>query len=402
VNLEMVPVVDIADLLLLLVLQRSYVSLEITAAEDGHHIIAENSRGKATIAILPLSLGDALVARFCAIAGLDLLQSSGQFGRIRAKGREGEEALAIGFRVTPHGLGAELWRLAESKAGAQGANYDSYEIQKELGRGGLGAVFLAKHKALGRLVAIKVLHHHSAKDTANAERFIREARAAGRVRHPSVVEIIDFGYTNDNRPFLVMELIDGKTLKAELSDPMSPVRALEITRQIASALDAVHSAGVVHRDLKPENIFVSPSNWVKIVDFGAAKDIGDGDLPNITKQGMIFGTPLYMSPEHIQGAKVDHRSDIYALGCMLFEMISGKAPYQLKTPMEIFMAHCHAPIPQLITSDKSIPSIIQEIVNKAMEKDPDKRYPSADAMILDLERAKFAISRKGWRRWLPL
>jgi serine/threonine protein kinase len=168
------------------------------------------------------------------------------------------------------------------------------------------------------------------------------------------------------------------------------------------ALDAIHSAGVVHRDLKPENIFVSTNHNVKIVDFGTAKGLIESDLANITREGTIVGTPLYMSPEHAQGRGVDHRTDLYALGCLLFEMLSGKRPYEMKTSTEAFLAHCYAPIPQLITPDKSLPSIVQEIINKAMAKDRDDRYQDASAMIVELERAKFAVSRKGWRRWLPL
>ena len=395
----MLPIVELADLLLLIMLRGSYPTLMISAQAEGHHVSVGD---KEAVAVLPLPLGDALVARLCAIAGLDFLLGAGQFGHFRASFGGHEEALAVAVRISPHGLCAELLRLAETKAEAPGADYNSYELLRELGRGNIGAVFLAKHKPLGRLVAIKVLHDANARDTSDAERFIREARAAGRVRHPCVVEIFDFGYTPNNQPFLVMELIDGKTLRAQLTEPMQPARALEIARQITSALHAVHSAGVVHRDLKPDNIFVGVNDWVKIVDFGAAKDLAESDLPNITQEGIILGTPIYMSPEHVQGKKVDHRTDLYALGCVLFEMLTGKPPFVSKTALEVFMAHCTAPIPEVTSPGGPLPSIIQTIIDKALAKDPDDRYQSANAMLIDLERAKFAVSRKGWRRWLPL
>jgi serine/threonine protein kinase len=401
--IEQLSIVELVDLLLLITLQHASPAMMISPT-DKHHRVSFGLRSNTEDVTLPSSVGDAVVARLSVLGGLDLSGATTQFGHLRVKLGESEEELALGIRSTLYGFSAELLRLAtRARSGVSGADFDAYELKQELGRGGLGAVYLAVHKPLGRMVAIKLLHANEDKDPLYAERFIREAQAAGRVRHPCVVEIFDFGYTPDHRPFLVMEFIKGKTLCAQLKEPMPPVQALEIAYQVASALGAVHSAGVIHRDLKPENIFVGENNWVKIVDFGAAKDNSNRNLPNITQPGgLIIGTPHYMSPEHIYGAAVDHRTDIYALGCVLFEMLSGKTPYQGTTSMEILLAHCKDPIPEVTSPYEPLPSILNDIIQKALDKNPEKRYQSAAEMGLELERAKFALSRKGWRRWLPL
>ena len=165
--------------------------------------------------------------------------------------------------------------------------------------------------------------------------------------------------------------------------------------QAARGLLSAHVAGIVHRDVKPENIFIGPDNWVKLGDFGSTKEIGPQD-PSITQAGMIFGTPPYMSPENIQGFAIDHRADLYAVGCLFYELLTGAPPFTGKTSHEIFTAHLNAPTPLL---GESFPDLFQGILDGLLEKTPENRYNTTSLLIADLERAKVFLLRSGWQHW---
>ena len=227
---------------------------------------------------------------------------------------------------------------------------DRYEVLAVIGEGGMGRVYRVRHRRLGRSFALKALRTELARDTNLAERFIQEARAAAVVTHPNVVQINDFGTLHTRQPYFVMELLEGRTLARIIREegPIEPLRCLTIARQIAEAIAAAHAMGVIHRDLKPDNIIlVRPSGShtiVKVLDFGLAKVAGSNRL---TRPGVVFGTPHYMSPEQASGEQFDHRVDIYALGIIMFEMLTGRVPFEADTYMGVLSKHLYAQPPQL-------------------------------------------------------
>src|SRR5829696_7714323 len=214
---------------------------------------------------------------------------------------------------------------------------DRYHVEKRLGEGGMGAVYLATHKVLEKQVALKILHGEFARKPDLVERFMQEAKAASRIRHENVIDISDFGRTEEGLVFFAMELLRGHDLheevaRARLAGQLLPWgRSKRIFLQICAALSAAHARGIVHRDLKPENVylveFLGDPDFVKLLDFGIAKltEVAEGDR-KLTRTGMLFGTPEYMSPEQARGENVDHRVDIYAMGCILFQLVTGLVP----------------------------------------------------------------------------
>jgi serine/threonine-protein kinase len=413
----MTPAVDVADLLLAAVARRKCSAVLVEPDRDCHTISLERPAGNATVAHLPSDVGDAVAARLALIAGMDVLGTE-LLGRQRVRvGREECEVL-ISVNSAPDGLSAEVRRIAgpadRAEARLAGDNDVSlnqigpYKLIDELGRGGTGVVYRAEHQALGKPVAIKVLYVDVAADPVAASRFIREARAASRARHPGIVDVTDFGTLQDGRSYLVMELVDGQTIDQLLGEgALDPLRAVLLVRQIALALEAAHHAGVVHRDLKPANIFVleEPERGdpvIKIGDFGAAKLETPGLSPAVSQNNLVFGTPYYMSPEHASGRPTDRRTDIYALGCVLFELVSGQVPFVGETTFEIMTKQVNDPPPALTSPYGPLPAAIERVVARALAKAADQRYQGAAEMAADLDLASGVLRRAGWRRWLPL
>ena len=264
-----------------------------------------------------------------------------------------------------------------------------YTIVRRLGAGAMGEVYQARHRHMGRDVAIKLLRTELTEESDIVARFFTEARATAAVRHPGIVEIFDCDLHRSGRAFIVMEYLVGEDLARRLAAGGSfaadyaGLRA--IGRQLASALAAAHALGIVHRDLKPGNIFLvgSDAPTVKIVDFGIAKLLHrDGGSHSQTQTGHILGTPLYMSPEQARGAKtIDHRTDIYALGCVLFEMITGQPPFVRKGPAQVIVAHLHEPAPRASSLAPSVPAALDELVAQMMAKDASRR-PQAMTDVL--------------------
>jgi eukaryotic-like serine/threonine-protein kinase len=265
-----------------------------------------------------------------------------------------------------------------------------YRIVRVLGAGGMGVVYRAEHVHMHKPVAIKVLHKHMTAMPEIVARFEREAVAAGRIQHPHVAAATDFGKLDDGAFYLALEYVDGRSLQSLIAGGGLPVvRALLIARQIAEGLDAAHSAGIVHRDLKPDNVqLVSRDgydDWVKILDFGIAK-VQLGDAPSgqpLTQLGTVFGTPEYMSPEQAQGHAVDARSDLYALGVMLFEMLSGKIPFDADDVVVLITRHVMQPPPPL---PASIPAPVQRLVSDLLAKKPEDRARDAAEVVRRIER----------------
>ncbi len=266
-----------------------------------------------------------------------------------------------------------------------------YSVDRLLGVGGMGEVYAGTHVALGRLVAIKVLHAQFTINQSFVARFEREARTTAMLQHPNAVHIHDFGTLADGSRYLVMEYIEGVTLRDILRANASvpPGIAVDLIRQAAGAVAEAHARGIIHRDLKPENLMVRRDEdgrlALKVVDFGLAK-ILENTASLLTNASEIMGTPKYMSPEQFQGMPVDGRADVYALGCVLFELLSGQTPYE-GTILEIVGQHVHAEIPLVTCEGTEIPSSIQAVVRRALAKDPDSRTASAEAFARELEEA---------------
>lgn len=259
-----------------------------------------------------------------------------------------------------------------------------YLIRKLIGKGGMGAVYEADHVGLDKQVAIKVILDRYTEDGEAVSRFHREARTASRIGHENIVDVTDIAEV-DGRHFIVMEYLRGRDLAAELreSGPMSPRRAVEIVSQVLAGLAAAHDAGVLHRDMKPENVFLcdnrSRPDFVKIMDFGISKFISAHDSNvRLTGTGKVVGTPLYMAPEQARGDDdIDHRVDIYAVGVMLFELLAGRPPFQASSYLGVLTQHLHERPPSLTSMRAGIPERLTAAVERALEKEPERRFTSA-------------------------
>ncbi|HEY7957792.1 MAG TPA: serine/threonine-protein kinase [Polyangia bacterium] len=261
-----------------------------------------------------------------------------------------------------------------------GRTVGNYVIQEKIGEGGMGAVYLAVHPKIQRQVAIKVLLPEYSKNPQMVARFFTEAKSANEIKNEHIVDIIDFGELEGGANYIIMEWLDGRSLSSAMMDGAFPVgRAIHITRGIGRALAAAHARGIVHRDLKPDNIFLvkrqSDPDFVKVLDFGIAKLMqAQASSPDVkTKTGALIGTPTYMSPEQCRGAPVDHRTDIYALGVIVYQMLTGRLPFLAEGLGDLLLQHMtQAPQP-LRELQPSIPAAVEQAVLWALAKDPDKR-----------------------------
>jgi len=273
-----------------------------------------------------------------------------------------------------------------------------YRVQRLVGRGGIGLVYLCHHEVLEKPVAMKVLRPEYADQPEVIERFVNEARAASAIKSKHIVNTLDIGSLPSGAPYFIMEHVDAETLASILQKKHAlPIaEALEIVRQMADGLGAAHTAGIVHRDLKPENVFIGHESngavLVKIFDFGVAKVTRAKS--RLTHVGAIFGTPSYMSPEQARGQAVDQRADIYALGVMLFEMLAGQLPFDGEDPLAVMAQHVDAPVPPLkqTLSGEAVPPGVEAVVRRCLEKNRDDRYPSVAELLVDLEDAEHAPS----------
>lgn len=271
-----------------------------------------------------------------------------------------------------------------------------YRILEKLGGGGMGVVYKAEHIFLNKIVAVKILHSHLSADQEYLQRFQREARTACQIRHRSAILLHDFGVDGD-LPYLAMDYIEGQTLAEVLKDEktLSPERVYDIVSQISGALGEAHALGVIHRDLKPENIMLSVAKdgreVAQVLDFGIAKVLhteNEGDTP-LTKFGTVFGSPKYMAPEQALQGELDQRTDLYALGVMIYEMLSGTVPFDISSPLAIMVKHAHdAPKPlKDAAPEKKFTEAINAVVMKLLEKEKANRYPSVKEFLIDFESA---------------
>ncbi len=277
---------------------------------------------------------------------------------------------------------------------SRGDRVGPYEVLGPLGAGGMGEVYRARDPRLGRDVAIKILPASLANDTERLRRFELEARSAGTLNHPNILAIHDIG-SHQGAPYLVSELLEGESLRERIArGPLSSRKAIDFSVQIARGLSAAHAKGIVHRDLKPDNLFVTKDGYIRILDFGLAKLTGTrtratgqtatAQLPLETVPGMVLGTAGYMSPEQVRGLEVDHRTDIFALGAILFEMLSGRRAFAGGTPADTMSAILTSEPPELVASGAGIPPGLDRIVRHCLEKDPGDRFQSAHDLEFDL------------------
>ncbi|MGM0558938.1 MAG: serine/threonine protein kinase, partial [Myxococcota bacterium] len=269
--------------------------------------------------------------------------------------------------------------------------FGEYTITKKLGEGGMGAVYLARQNSIDQMVALKVLHARAAESDEIVQRFHREAKVISMLTHPNIVRVFIFGRTEDDLLYLVMEFVEGMELRERLAQQgtLDELVAIKIIKQMCSALAEAHDLGIIHRDLKPDNVllanFRGDKNFVKILDFGIAKlKQPDNEEPQqkLTQAGIVYGTPEYLSPEQAQALELDQRTDIYSLGCMLYELITGRVPFSAESPVQILTKHVFEdpPPPSKVAPGKVAPTM-EKIILKAMAKDQDDRFNNALEMF---------------------
>ncbi|HEY7863220.1 MAG TPA: bifunctional serine/threonine-protein kinase/formylglycine-generating enzyme family protein, partial [Thermoanaerobaculia bacterium] len=298
-----------------------------------------------------------------------------------------------------------------------GRTLSHYEVLEKIGQGGMGVVYRARDTRLERFVALKVLRPEAVGDPERTRRFIREAKAASALNHPSIVVIYDIGNA-DGVDFIAMELVDGKPLDTLLESGRLPVeRVVSIAADVASALGAAHKAGIVHRDIKPGNVMVGDADRVKVLDFGLAKLVErEGAAPTAdsysptatggdprTMQGVVLGTLAYLSPEQAEGKPVDARSDVFSFGTMLYEMLSGKRPFQGASTIGTITAILRDVPPSIRSLRPEVPEALVRVVERCLEKNPEDRYPSAAEVSRDLAAIRSAAGEAArpaslWRR----
>jgi serine/threonine protein kinase len=253
----------------------------------------------------------------------------------------------------------------------------SYVLLEPIGHGGMSVVYRAHQESLDRTVAVKVLSENLAASTEFMERFRREARTAANLRHPNVINVHDFGQDERGVPYLVLEHIDGPTLADLMDSGLDDALIPDLLDQIAAGLDYAHARGVIHRDIKPANVLVTEDRRAVLADFGLAWLLEGSRL---TLAGGVIGTPEYMSPEQAAGEPIDHRSDLYALGVVLYEMLVGERPFVAETPIGILLKHLQDPAPSVLVARPDLPPAVGAVVGRALAKDPKARFNSAGEM----------------------
>jgi tRNA A-37 threonylcarbamoyl transferase component Bud32 len=304
-------------------------------------------------------------------------------------------AVAVATAAAPAGDAAFDSLIGATLAGR-------YEIVRRIGEGGMGAVYEARHAVIGKRVAVKVLLEKFLTKSDFVARLLQEARLASSIGHENIVDVTDFGTTDDGRSFVVMEFLDGEALSQLVmrEAPLPVERSLRIARQVASALGAAHAKGIYHRDVKPENVYLvrrGEADFVKVVDFGISKAVKQGgneggeagEAYRLTHTGLLLGTPLYMSPEQARGDEdLDHRVDIWALGVMMYECLTGEVPFRANNYLGIIsqvLTHTAAP-PSKVRPELGIPDAVEAVVMRAMAKDRAQRYGAMADLERDLER----------------
>ncbi|CAN5165488.1 hypothetical protein BH11MYX1_BH11MYX1_13450 [soil metagenome] len=390
--------------------QAETVYLEPTN-DDLYTFTFERNKQVITTVTVDALVGAASIARLAYIANLDLAAASSSSAVTKVRSGERDADVIITIRPSG-GLRAELVVVPQRGArartappvalGSIGDVVGNYRIVEPLGEGGMGTVYRVDHVALGRAYALKVLRSRVfEKDPTAGQRFLREARAASRVRHPNIGDVFDFGHLADGRPYFVMELLEGESLSDRVArGALEPSEVVTIARQMASALATVHDHGVVHADVTPSNALIISDDptHVKLIDFGLAAIAGEG-FPE-QESDFVLGTPSYISPEQLRGLPATDRSDQYGLGAVLFELIAGRPPYVHKELRELCMMHIQAPIPVVESPHGPLPPKLADVITTCLQKSPQQRFPGMRAMLAALEEIDRGAHHRGWRKWL--
>lgn len=284
--------------------------------------------------------------------------------------------------------------------------FGEYKITGLLGKGTIGAVYLAHHDRIDKQIAIKVLHERSAQDDETVQRFQREALAVSLLNHPNIIRVLIFGRTDSGLLYLAMEYVEGVTLTHLVKEQnLDELRVIKIFKQLCSALDEAHEMGIIHRDLKPENILLTERrgerDFVKVLDFGMAKMVEKNDKfrqEKLSKSGIVYGTPAYVSPEQAQALDLDHRSDIYSLGCILYQTVTGRMPFPAETAVKMLSAHVSDELerPSLVAPGDVSPAM-EGIILKAMAKEREDRFRDAREMFDALAARQRELEDEGNR-----
>ncbi|MBU7597570.1 protein kinase [Streptomyces sp. P38-E01] len=297
-----------------------------------------------------------------------------------------------------------------SDVGGQPANFEGrsvgggrYQLGRLLGAGGMASVHLGHDNVLDRQVAVKTLHSELGREAAFRERFRREAQSVAKLTHTNIAAVFDSGEDEIDGamvPFIVMEYVDGPPLRSRLDEDVAQFgamptdSALKVTSDVLAALDTSHEMGLVHRDIKPGNVMLNRRNVVKVMDFGIARAMQSG-VTSMTQTGMVVGTPQYLSPEQALGRGVDARSDLYTVGIMLFELLTGRLPFDADSPLAIAYAHVQEEPVAPSTINASIPPAVDALVGRALRKNPNERFPSAEAMQQEVDRIRHSGAASG-------
>jgi serine/threonine-protein kinase len=268
---------------------------------------------------------------------------------------------------------------------------ERYEIEELVGHGGMSSVYKAKDTLLERHVALKILHEQYNADEDFVERFKREARSVAQLQHPNIVTVIDRG-EEEGRQFIVFEYIDGENLKEHVvrKGRLDVREALEIALEVARGLAFAHDQGLIHRDVKPQNVLLNGDGRAKVTDFGIARTV---EVDGMTQTGTVLGTSNYIAPEQASGQPVDAHSDVYALGVVLYELLAGEVPFPGESFIAVAMKHMHEPAPNLLDVRGDVPLRVAAAVDRALEKDPEQRFPTMDAFAAELEACLAELER---------
>jgi serine/threonine protein kinase len=393
----------------------------LALSEDSYAITLERASQVLATVAMDAQLGSAVIARLAFLADIDLsaAHTSSAVLPVRSGARDAEivitvrpgSSLCADLMVMTRNRGRV--QMIEPVGPARGDIIGQYRVIEFLGEGGMGTVFEVEHIALARRYALKVLRTKVIeRDAGAAQKFLREARTAARVRHSNIVDVIDFGHLADGRPYFVMELLEGQSL-ADLvaGGALLPGEVVTIARQLANALAAAHDRGVVHADVTPSNVLIvdagsevsgdptHPSELhVKLVDFGLAELAGEG-LRDENPE-FVLGTPAYISPEQLRGLAPTDRSDQYGLGAVLYELLTGRPPYHHDDLRTLCMMHLTAPIPAVESPHGPLPPKLADIVTTCLQKTPQARFPGMRALLVALDEIERVTDRRGWRRWL--
>jgi len=359
------------------------------AAQPGRYTIAVAKDGELlAVSALDAQLAIHAIARLGYVGKVDPAAARTSTGRTRVRSVDAQRDLIVTIAPGLHPR-AELMFVAPgakqiAREPLPGERIGHYQILCRIGAGGMGDVYEVEHVTLRTRAALKILQHEViARDVASGDKFLLEAQATARIKSPHVVEVYDFGYLTDGRPYFVMELLSAQSLGDVLDRGPLPVgTALVVAREIAAGLRAAHEQGVVHADVTPCNVLVQHDH-VKLIDFGLAQ-LRERNRP-MELADEITGTPSYVSPEQIQGHTAIEASDQYALGCVLFEMLAGHPPFVGKTTTEVCLAHLREPAPRATAVDSEVPPALAAVIARCLAKDPTKRYPSMAALGEALE-----------------